>query len=261
MIRLLLTFTMFVSIAGFVMADEPAKKDAPAKKELPASQEAGEKDATPDATAGKDGLDLSTDRLKSSYGIGLNIGKQLKGEGLELDVDAMAAGLRDVFEGGKPRLTNTEFSKAIAAFQQEMRVKLAERKKVQGEKNKAEGSAFLAENAKRKGIVTLASGLQYEVIKKGEGDKPTKKDRVKTHYHGTLIDGTVFDSSVERGEPISFGVTGVIPGWTEALQLMQEGDKWRLFVPSELAYAERGAGDDIGPHATLIFEVELLEVE
>ncbi|MDP6722423.1 MAG: FKBP-type peptidyl-prolyl cis-trans isomerase, partial [Pirellulaceae bacterium] len=135
------------------------------------------------------------------------------------------------------------------------------RKKVQGEKNKADGKAFLAKNGKKDGVITLASGLQYQVLKKGNGKRPTKADRVKTHYHGTLLDGTVFDSSVERKEPISFGVTGVIAGWTEALQLMQVGDKWRLFVPSDLAYAERGAGADIGPHATLIFEVELLGIE
>lgn len=127
--------------------------------------------------------------------------------------------------------------------------------------NQKKGEQFLADNAKKEGVKTTASGLQYQVIKSGTGKTPGKKDTVKVHYHGTLVDGTVFDSSVDRGEPISFPVDGVIPGWTEALQLMKEGDKWKIFIPSNLAYGERGAGDKIGPNSALVFEVELLSVE
>ena len=215
------------------------------------------------APAEKAKLDLSTTRLKASYAIGINIGKSLKAGGLEVDIAALAAGLRASLDGKEAKLSVAQMQQAMTAFQQEMQTKLTARRKTAALKNKADGAAFLAKNAKKAGVITLASGLQYEILKKGNGNgkRPTKQDRVKTHYHGTLLDGTVFDSSVERNEPISFSVTGVIPGWTEALQLMRVGDKWRLFVPSDLAYAERGAGADIGPHATLIFEVELLAIE
>jgi FKBP-type peptidyl-prolyl cis-trans isomerase FklB len=142
----------------------------------------------------------------------------------------------------------------MAAFQKEMIAKL-------GEKNKAEGEAFLAENKKKEGVKTLPSGLQYKVIKAGTGKKPKVTDTVTTHYRGTLMNGTEFDSSYRRGQPVSFQVNGVIPGWTEALQLMEEGAKWQLFIPSNLAYGERGAGRDIGPNATLVFEIELLSIE
>ncbi|MDP6466756.1 MAG: FKBP-type peptidyl-prolyl cis-trans isomerase [Pirellulaceae bacterium] len=233
MIRIF-AFGLFLASANLVMAQAPAEKAE---------------------------LDLTTTRLKASYAIGLSIGKSLKADGLEVDITTLAAGLRASLEGKEAKLNATQIREAIGSFQQEMQAKVVARKKVQGEKNKADGKAFLAKNGKKDGVITLASGLQYQVLKKGNGKRPTKADRVKTHYHGTLLDGTVFDSSVERKEPISFGVTGVIAGWTEALQLMQVGDKWRLFVPSDLAYAERGAGADIGPHATLIFEVELLGIE
>lgn len=240
MIRMF-TFGLFLASSSLLMAQAPAEK--------------------PGAPAKKAQLDLSTTQLKASYAIGISIGKSLKADGLEVDIATLTEGLRASLTDQEPQLSVPQIREAISAFQQEMEVKVAERRKVQAEKNKVEGQEFLAKNGKRQGVVTLKSGLQYEVLKKGNGKQPTTKDRVKTHYHGTLLDGTVFDSSVERDEPISFGVTGVIAGWTEALQLMKEGDKWRLFVPSELAYQERGAGADIGPHATLVFEVELLEVE
>jgi len=233
MIRIF-AFGLFLASASLVMAQAPAEK---AK------------------------LDLSTNRLKASYGIGINIGKSLKAGGLEVDIAALLAGLRASLEGKEAKLSVTQMREAITAFQKEMQTTVAGRRKAEVLKNKADGKAFLAKNGKKAGVITLASGLQYEVLKKGNGKRPTKKDRVRTHYHGTLLDGTVFDSSVERNQPISFDVTGVIAGWTEALQLMRVGDKWRLFVPSDLAYAERGAGADIGPHATLIFEVELLAIE
>jgi FKBP-type peptidyl-prolyl cis-trans isomerase FklB len=234
MIRLF-SFGLFLASASLVMAQAPAKNAAE--------------------------LDLKTVRQKASYAIGINIGKSLKADGLEIDIAAMTAGLRASLEGTKSKLTAAQIREAITTFQEEMRAKQDERRKTQAIENKVAGKAFLAKNGRKDGVITLASGLQYKILKKGTGPRPTKNDRVKTHYHGTLIDGTVFDSSVEREEPITFGVTGVIAGWTEALQLMNVGDKWRLFVPSELAYKEGGSGADIGPNATLIFEVELLGIE
>ena len=158
-------------------------------------------------------------------------------------------------------LSEEEMRTVMTAFQKEMAAKQAEMMKSQGEKNKKEGEAFLAENKKKEGVKTLASGLQYKVIKEGTGKTPKATDKVSTHYQGTLIDGTEFDSSYKRGEPATFPVNGVIPGWTEALQLMKVGSKWQLFVPSKLAYGEKGAGPIIGPNAVLIFTVELLAIK
>jgi FKBP-type peptidyl-prolyl cis-trans isomerase FklB len=158
-------------------------------------------------------------------------------------------------------LTDQEARETMTVFQKEMMAKQEVLAKKLGEKNKKEGEAFLAENKKKEGVKTLPSGLQYRVIKEGTGRKPKATDKVLTHYRGTLIDGTEFDSSYKRGTPTSFKVNEIIPGWTEALQLMKEGAKWQLFIPSNLAYAERGAGRDIGPNATLIFEVELISIQ
>ena len=198
---------------------------------------------------------------QASYGIGINIGRNLKSDGLEIDVEALAQGIKDVIADAEPRLTQAQISAALQTFQQEMEAKAAARAKVVGETNLREGKAFLAKNKAQEGIITLPSGLQYKVLKQGEGPSPKVTDTVRTHYHGTLLDGTVFDSSVERNEPATFPVGRVIRGWTEALQLMQVGSKWRLFVPAELAYGPQGAGADIGPHAVLIFDVELLGIE
>ncbi|HRX77519.1 MAG: FKBP-type peptidyl-prolyl cis-trans isomerase [Planctomycetaceae bacterium] len=198
---------------------------------------------------------------QASYGIGINIGQNLKADGLEINVDALAQGIKDVLANVKPRLDQAQIAAALQAFQQEMEAKSAERGKLIGEKNMREGKAFLATNKTKQGVVTLPSGLQYAVLQQGNGPSPKVTDTVRTHYHGTLLDGTVFDSSVERNEPATFPVGRVIRGWTEALQLMQVGSKWRLFVPSELAYGPQGAGADIGPHAVLVFDVELLGIE
>lgn len=214
-------------------------------------------EASPEAKSDADSTKLATTAEQGGYAIGLSIGRQLLGEGLDVDTDALAQGVKDALTKTDPRLTDQQLGAAMRALQQ---VAAAKRKAL-GEKNKAEGVAFLETNKKKRGVVTLESGLQYEVIKSGNGDSPKSTDRVRTHYHGTLLDGTVFDSSVERDEPITFAVGGVIRGWTEALQLMKVGDKWRLYVPAELAYSNRGSGPDIGPHATLIFEVELLGIE
>lgn len=205
--------------------------------------------------------ELKSDKDHVSYGIGLRIGNQLKSDWLLIDPQVLAQGIKDALAGKKPPVDDKQFESAMKNFQKEMGQKRDVAMAAAAEKNKRDGEAFLAVNKKKKGVTTLASGLQYEVIKSGKGASPKMTDTVKTHYHGTLLDGTVFDSSVERNMPATFGVGQVIAGWTEALQLMKVGDKWRLFVPSNLAYAARGAGDDIGPHATLIFEVELLEIQ
>jgi FKBP-type peptidyl-prolyl cis-trans isomerase FklB len=179
-----------------------------------------------------------------------------------VDKDVLIRGFIDAVKGRESQLTDEQLQATMLELQDKLRKDAVEKQKLAAEKNQKEGEAFLAKNKERKEVVTLDSGLQYEVITKGKGDrKPTIDDVVTTHYHGTLLDGTVFDSSVERKEPAQFPVKGVIPGWTEALQLMTVGDKWKLYVPGELAYAERGAGRDIGPNATLMFEVELLSID
>ena len=200
---------------------------------------------------------LKTKRQHASYAIGMNIGRGFRSDGLIVDVDALMIGIKDALAGQDPRLTDQQMSVAMQALQREIQAK----RDTTGTDNKRRGQAFLAANAKEPGVKSLPSGLQYQVVRRGNGPSPTLKDTVRTHYHGTLIDGTVFDSSVERGDPAIFPVNGVIPGWTEALQLMKVGDKWKLFVPPELAYKARGAGRNIGPHSTLVFEIELLGIE
>ncbi len=202
----------------------------------------------------KQGTAFSTLQDKASYGIGYQIGRQLRGNGMLVAIPALIRGLQDAM-GGKPSaLPQQDLRESISAFQRESLTRLAK-------ENKEKGEAFLKANAQKPGVVQLPSGLQYQVLKSGTGPSPKLTDHVKTHYHGTLIDGTVFDSSVEAGEPVTFAVNEVIPGWTEALQKMKVGDKWRIFVPSELAYGVQGAPPDIAPNSVLIFEVELLAIE
>src|SRR4051794_6402223 len=206
-------------------------------------------------------IDLKDAKAKSSYAIGMDIGGNFKKQEIDVDPKAMAAGLSDAISG-KTQLTEAEAKQVLTEFRMTMMAKMQEKEKASGEKNVKAGEDFLAANAKKEGVKTTASGLQYKVIKSGDGKgkSPKLTDTVKVHYHGTLIDGTVFDSSVERGEPAEFPVNGVIPGWTEVLQLMKEGDKWQVYIPSKLAYGERGAGGKIGPNSTLIFDVELIKV-
>ncbi len=203
---------------------------------------------------------LKTKKDKVSYSIGMDIGMNLKRQSLDLDPNLLAAGLRDAMGGGKTLLTTDEIKAVLTDFQKELQAKAEEKAGQMAEKNKKEGDAFLAENKKKKDVITLPSGLQYKVITEGKGKTPKATDTVTTNYKGTLIDGTEFDSSYQRKEPATFPVTGVIAGWTEALQLMRVGSKWQLFVPAELAYGPRGASQVIGPNATLIFEVELLSI-
>ncbi len=205
---------------------------------------------------------LKTQKDKVSYSIGMDIGMTLKNQSIEVDHAILARGIKDSMSGQKPLMAEQEIRDTIAAFQKEMMAKQQELAKQMGEKNKKQGEAFLAENKKKEGVKTLASGLQYKVIKAGTGKKPKSTDTVTAHYRGTLINGTEFDSSYKRGQPATFPVSGgMIPGWTEALQLMEEGAKWQLFIPSNLAYGEKGAGRDIGPNATLIFEIELVSIQ
>ena len=191
---------------------------------------------------------------KVSYALGLSLGNNLLSSGVEaLNYAKLAQGIQDVMEQNKPEMSYEEAQAVINDFFQSLAAKV-------GEQAQAEGKQFLAENAKRPEVITLASGLQYEIVNKGNGATPSAADTVKVHYHGQLINGTVFDSSVSRGEPATFGVTQVISGWVEALQLMPVGSKWKLYIPSDLAYGAQGAGQAIAPHSTLIFEVELLDI-
>ena len=210
---------------------------------------------------GKENVVLKNKKDKISYVIGTDIGSNLKKQSIDVDPDILMKGIKDGLSGAKSLLTEQEVLEITTAFQKEIIAKQEELNKKLGEKNKKEGEAFLAENKKKEGVKTLTSGLQYKVIKTGTGKKPKLTDTVTTQYRGTLIDGTEFDSSYRRGQPASFPVNGVIPAWTEALQLMEEGAKWQLFVPSNLAYGDRGAGRQIGPNATLIFEVELISIQ
>ncbi|MCF6323889.1 MAG: FKBP-type peptidyl-prolyl cis-trans isomerase [Gammaproteobacteria bacterium] len=207
------------------------------------------------AQADEDGL--SNEKQKFSYAVGVQIGQDLKRNGMDIDANSVAMAVDDVMADNELKLTMEEMQTLFADFQKKETAK----KELASSVNKAEGEAFLAENKEKEGIVVLESGLQYKVITAGTGKQPTAEDTVSVHYRGTLINGTEFDSSYQRGEPATFPVNGVISGWTEALQLMKEGAKWQLFIPSDLAYGPRGASADIGPHTMLQFDIELLSVK
>ena len=204
---------------------------------------------------------LKTQKDKINYGIGVSVLRNFNQQGIEIDLDVVIKGMRDAQAGGKLLMTEEDLSATLNAYQKELRDKHLQAMKVATEINKKEGDAFMAENKKKEGIVTLPSGLQYKILKAGKGKKPKDADTVECRYRGTLINGTEFDNSERTGKPATFKVAGVIPGWTEALKLMPVGSKWQLFVPAELAYGNRGAGAQIGPNATLIFEVELLAIK
>ncbi len=209
------------------------------------------KTAAPEASPG---AELKTLKEKASYAMGLNMGNWIKSNGFDFDLKILSQGMQDAASGAKTLLAPDETEKVLKEFQDQAR-------NAATEKNKGQGAQFLAENAKKPGVITLPSGLQYKVLTEGTGPKPKDTETVVTNYRGTLIDGSEFDSSYSRNEPAEFPVKGVIKGWTEALLLMNVGSKWQLFVPSDLAYGERGAGAKIGPHATLIFEIELLQIK
>lgn len=199
---------------------------------------------------------LDTEKKKISYAVGRNIAESILSSGIDIDIDVFTATVAETLTGTKDRLTDAEKMEVGAAIQKQQQAHAA---KTTSE-NKSKGQVFLAENAKKDDVKVLPSGLQYKVVTAGTGKTPSSSDSVTVHYRGTLIDGTEFDSSFKRGQPATFPVNGVIKGWTEALQLMQEGAKWQLFIPSDLAYGERGAGANIGPHATLVFDVELVKI-
>jgi FKBP-type peptidyl-prolyl cis-trans isomerase len=204
---------------------------------------------------------LKTQKQKASYAMGMNFGTGLRKQSIDIDPAILARGLRDAFSNGKTLLTEDEARAILTQLQADLRVKQQEAAQLAGEANKKQGLAFLEANKTKEGVVVLPSGLQYKVLQEGTGPKPAATDQVVCNYRGTLLDGTEFDSSYKRGQPATFPVTGVIKGWTEALQLMPVGSKWQLFIPAELAYGERGAGGQIGPNATLIFEVELVSIK
>jgi FKBP-type peptidyl-prolyl cis-trans isomerase FklB len=195
-----------------------------------------------------------------SYGIGLNMARDIKSSQMDFDLESFIQGLRDGVKDAKPLYTDEQLQMAVDYLQRDAKSKHEQAAKAAGDKNIREGKEFLASNKARKGVTTTASGLQYEVLKQGKGPSPASSDTVRVHYEGKLIDGTVFDSSIKRKEPIEIPVGRVIPGWVEALQLMKVGDHWKLYVPSELGYGAQGAGGVIGPNSVLIFDVELLDI-
>jgi len=206
-------------------------------------------------------LTLKTDMQKQSYAMGMNLGMGLHKQGLTLDPALVARGMKDSMTGGKTVLTDDEARTAIQQLQNDVRLKMEAKSKEEGAAHRKEGEAFLAQNKTKEGVVVLPSGLQYKILTQGNGPKPTASDTVSCNYRGTLIDGKEFDSSYKRGAPASFPISGVIKGWTEALQMMPVGSKWQLFIPSDLAYGDSPRpGGDIGPGDTLIFEVELLSI-
>jgi FKBP-type peptidyl-prolyl cis-trans isomerase len=236
----------------------PAKKPAaPAAKK---SQSAAAKTGT--ATKDQPVTALTSSKQKASYAIGMNWGTGLHRQAIDVDSAALIQGMKDALAGGKTLLTEDEARAALTQLQKEMQEKQQAKAAQEGEANKKEGEAFLAANKTKEGVVTLPSGLQYKILKQGNGPKPTASDSVVCNYKGTLINGTEFDSSYKRGEPATFPVTGVIKGWTEALQLMPVGSTWQLVIPADLAYGPRGTpGGPIGPNATLVFEVELMSIK
>jgi FKBP-type peptidyl-prolyl cis-trans isomerase len=207
-------------------------------------------------------LALETDEARVSYGMGVGLGKRIAQESFQVDVDAFSAGMRHAMTGAEQLLSDEQIGEEMQAFQQRQMEKQQADYDALADKNKAEGEAFLAENAKKEGVVTTDSGLQYKVLTTGEGAKPSETDVVEVHYRGSLLDGTEFDSSYSRNSTVSFPVNGVIPGWVEALQMMPVGSKWQLYIPSDLAYGPGGTGGGpIGPNATLLFDVELIAIK
>jgi len=238
----------------------PAAKDA----QTPAAQSqqaSAKKPAQPSATKTLKPLTLDTQKDKESYAIGMSFGSSLRKQSVEVETDILIRGMKDSLAGGKTLLTDDEQKAVLTTLQADIRKKQEEKMAQAGEANIKEGQEFLAANKSKDGVVTLPSGLQYKILQAGTGTKPSTTDSVVCNYRGTLINGTEFDSSYKRGQPATFPVSGVIKGWTEALQLMPVGSKWQLFVPADLAYGTRGAGPGIGPNSTLIFEVELISIQ
>lgn len=223
------------------------------------NQQAADSGKTAEAAAPA-ALKLESTEQRLSYGIALTLGQRMKADAVPMDVDAFSAGLRDALSGAEPRLTQEEIGAEMQAYQEKAAAEQQAAQAALAETNMAAATAFLAENAAKEGVVVTDSGLQYEVVTAGDGPKPGPEDTVEVHYRGTLLDGTEFDSSYARGETVTFGVGQVIPGWTEALQLMPVGSKYKLVIPPELGYGAGGAGQVIGPNAALVFDVELIAI-
>jgi FKBP-type peptidyl-prolyl cis-trans isomerase len=263
--KLLTTVTTMAAVAMMLLANARGQQTPPANTQqtpTATTQHApvAKTGQTP-AAKSPDALVLKTQKDKISYALGMNFGTNLGRQFVDVDPTILLQGLKDGLAGSKSLLTEEEARALLTQLQEDLRKQQAEKAQHIGGTNKAEGEAFLAANKTKEGVVTLPSGLQYKILKQGAGPKPSASDSVVCNYRGTLIDGKEFDSSYKRGQPATFPVGGVIKGWTEALQLMPVGSKWQLFLPSDLAYGERGAGADIGPNATLIFEVELLSIQ
>jgi FKBP-type peptidyl-prolyl cis-trans isomerase FklB len=260
-------FVIGLLTSGILRAqDTPAPKaqttPAPKSQTTPAAKTPGTTPAKPHtATGAKTSLTLKTDKDKVSYAIGVNIGKSMRKDTVDVDPTIFSRGMKDALAGGKLLLTDDEMKATLTKLQTELRARQEVAMQKAGDINKKAGDDFLAQNKAKEGVVALPDGLQYKILKAGDGPKPAATDSVVCNYRGTLLDGTEFDSSYKRGQPATFPVSGVIKGWTEAVQLMPVGSKWQLFIPAELAYGNRGAGADIGPNATLIFEVELISIQ
>ena len=258
------SFASIVTVLAAAMtlpATSHAQQQAPAAKAPAAAATPAAKARRAPAAKSPAPLALTTEKDKFSYALGMNLGTNLHKQSVPVDPNILLRGLKDALAGGKTAMTEDQARAALTEVQTEMRKKQEEQMKIAGEASKKEGEAFLAANKSKDGIVTLPSGLQYKILTQGAGPKPTTSDSVVCNYRGTLINGTEFDSSYKRGEPVTFPVSGVIKGWTEALQLMPVGSKWQLFVPSDLAYGERSPAPEIGPDSTLIFEVELISIQ
>src|ERR1700759_3755918 len=240
--------------AGIVLLGGAAAQQTPAKPAQSTGTTTTHRRTTTAATKPKP-LVLTTEQDKQSYAIGLNVGKSLHRDDIDVDPKFVLQGLQDAMGGGAVLLPDDQIKTVMTDLQTQVRQKQEEKRLAMAETNKKDGAAFLAANASKPGVVTLPSGLQYKILTPGTGPKPTASDSVVCNYRGTLLDNTEFDSSYKRGQPATFAVGQVIKGWTEALQLMPVGSKWQLFIPPDLAYGERGQGPDIGPNATLIFEV------
>ena len=254
------------SSAQAQQAPAPTAQNPPAKGPAQAPAATASKPATAksgqtSATKAPASRTLETPKDKLSYSIGMNIGKSLKRDNVEVDPDLLLRGVKDVLGGGTPLMTDEEAQSTLNELQADLRKKQEQEVQQLAETNKKEGEAFLAANKTKAGVVALPSGLQYKILQEGTGPKPTAADTVTVNYRGTLVNGTEFDSSYKRGQPASFPVGGIIKGWTEALLLMPVGSKWQLFIPPELAYGPRQAGPAIGPNSTLVFEVELLSIQ
>jgi FKBP-type peptidyl-prolyl cis-trans isomerase FklB len=250
---------LLIFAAALVAPNAPAQQTQAPAAGAPSSKTPAAKTTPQPAT--KSSTALTTDREKQSYALGMNIARGLKGQLVDVDPAVLTRAIKDVLSGAKPLLTDEEAMDELKKLQAEVRDKQEAQRKELGDKNLKDGQEFLAANKTKPGVVTLPSGLQYKILTQGTGPKPTANETVVCQYRGTLLDGTEFDSSYKRGQAATFPVNRVIKGWTEALELMPVGSKWQLFVPSDLAYGDRGAGNLIGPNATLIFEVELMSIQ